>query len=88
MATVTLRQEILMDLQLQLSEKFNHISYKSGKLLLVERIFGAIHLHRGRPEVSELTKIVDNVKLVVNLHILWAESCAIDFQVFKKVRAI
>ena len=42
LAQETLRQNVSMDLPPQLNKKFNHMSYKSGKSLLVELIFGVL----------------------------------------------
>ena len=42
LAQETLRQNISMDLPLQLNKKLNDISLKSGKSLLVELIFGGL----------------------------------------------
>ena len=44
----TLRQNISMALLLQLNKKFNDMSYKSGKSLLVELIFGVSKRAEGR----------------------------------------
>ena len=58
LAYKTLRQNISMDLPLQLNKKFNDMSYKSGKSLLVELIFGVSKRAEGRQKPRRLLLMI------------------------------
>ena len=60
LAQETLRQNTSMDLPLKLNNKFNNMSYKSGKSLLVELIFGVLKRAEGRQKPRRLLLMVQN----------------------------
>ena len=49
-----------MDSLLQLNKKFNVMSYKSGKSLLVELIFGVLKQAEGRQKPQRLLLMIQN----------------------------
>ena len=65
----TLRQNISMDLPLQLNKKLNDISLKSGKSLLVELIFGVLKQAGGRQKPRSLLLMIKNNFSLVSLSI-------------------
>ena len=65
----TLRQNISMDLPLQLNKKLNDISLKSGKSLLVELIFGVLKRAGGRQKPRILQLMIKNHSALVSLSI-------------------
>ena len=60
LAQETLRQNISMDLPLPLNKKFNNMSWKSGKSLLVELIFGVSKQAKGRQKPRRLLLMIQN----------------------------
>ena len=56
----TLRQDVSMDLSLKLNKKFNDMSYKSGKSLLVELIFGVSKRAEGCQKPRRLLLMIQN----------------------------
>ena len=67
LAYEALRQDISMDLPLQLNKKFNNISCKSGKSLLVELIFGVSKRAEGRQKPRRLLLMIQKALLLVSL---------------------
>ena len=59
----TLRQDVSMDLSLKLNKKFNDMSYKSGKSLLVELIFGALKRAGGCQRPLRLLLMIQKARI-------------------------
>ena len=68
LAQETLRQNISMDLPLPLNKKFNNMSWKSGKSLLVELIFGGLKRARGCQRLQRLLLMIQKALLLVSIH--------------------
>ena len=60
MVQETLRQDISMVFSLKLNKNFNDMSYKSGKSLLVELIFGVSKRAEGRQKPRRLLLMIQN----------------------------